>query len=152
MASPDARSAGTTDPFDLERFVRAQADAYDDALAELRAGRKESHWIWFIFPQMLGLGRSPTSRFYAISGLAEAQAYLAHPILGPRLLACVDAVLATAPGVAAEDIFGELDARKVQSSMTLFARAAPDGERFPAMLERFHGGEPDAATDDALRG
>lgn len=142
----------TDDPFGLERFARAQDEVYAGVLDELRVGRKSGHWIWFIFPQLLGLGRSPTSRFYAIGGLAEAQGYLAHPILGPRLLACVDAVLATAPGVAAEDIFGELDARKVQSSMTLFARAAPDEERFGSMLERFYGGEPDASTDATLEG
>lgn len=142
----------TVDAFDLERFVRAQDDVYAGALAELRSGHKTGHWIWFIFPQLLGLGRSPTSRFYAISSPGEARAYLAHPVLGPRLLACVDAVLAVRAGVAAEDIFGELDARKVQSSMTLFGRAAPDEPRYAAMLERFYDGAPDAATDATFRG
>lgn len=136
----------TTDPFDLERFVRAHDDVYADVLTQLRAGRKDGHWIWFIFPQLLGLGRSPTSRLYAIGGLAEAQAYLAHPTLGRRLRECVDTVLAAAPHRSAVEIFGELDARKVQSSMTLFGRAAPDEQRFAAMLERFYDGEPDAAT------
>lgn len=142
----------TDDRFDLERFVRAQDDVYAGVLAELRAGRKTGHWIWFIFPQMAGLGRSPTSRFYAITSLEEARAYLAHPVLGPRLLACVDEVLASPAGVSAVDIFGELDARKVQSSMTLFWRANPGEPRFAAMLERFYDGEPDAATDASLRG
>lgn len=142
----------TDDPFDLERFTRAQAEAFDDALAELRAGRKTGHWIWFVFPQLLGLGRSPTSRFYAIGGIEEARAYLAHPILGPRLVACVDTLLAAPAGVTAVDILGDLDARKVQSSMTLFARAAPGDARFSAMLERFYGGAPDALTDETLAG
>ena len=141
----------TADPFDLERFVRAQADAYDGALGELRRGRKVGHWIWFIFPQLLGLGRSPKSRFYAIASLKEARAYLAHPVLGPRLLACVDAILAMPAGVGAEDIFGDLDARKVHSSMTLFGRAAPDEPRLAAMLQRFYGGAPDAVTETTLR-
>lgn len=134
------------DPFDLERFVRAQDDVYAGVLDELRVGRKAGHWIWFIFPQLLGLGRSPTSHFYAITSLEEARAYLAHPVLGPRLLACVGAVLAARESVSAEDIFGELDARKVQSSMTLFRRASPDEPRFDAMLHRFYDGVPDAAT------
>lgn len=142
----------TDDPFDLDRFVRAQDGVYPGALAELRAGRKDGHWIWFILPQLLGLGRSPNSRLYAISGIEEARAYVAHPILGPRLRECVDTVLATTAGVSAEDIFGEIDARKVQSSMTLFARAAPGEPRFVAMLERFYGGEPDAGTDVTLAG
>ncbi|MGK2852277.1 MAG: DUF1810 domain-containing protein [Candidatus Limnocylindrales bacterium] len=141
----------TDDPFALERFARAQDEVYAGVLDELRAGRKSGHWIWFIFPQLLGLGRSPTSRFYAIVSLEEARAYLAHPVLGPRLLACVDAVLALPAAVGAVDIFGELDARKVQSSMTLFWRAAPDEPRFLAMLERFYDGA-DAATDATLRG
>ncbi|MEX1172349.1 MAG: DUF1810 domain-containing protein [Chloroflexota bacterium] len=142
----------TADAFDLERFVRAQEDVYAGVLSELRAGCKTGHWIWFIFPQLLGLGRSQTSRFYAITSLEEASAYLAHPVLGPRLLECADVILAVRAGVAAEDIFGDLDARKVQSSMTLFGRAAPDEPRFAAMLERFYDGTPDAATDAALWG
>lgn len=142
----------TSAPYDLERFVRAQDDVYAEVLAELRACRKTGHWIWFIFPQLVGLGRSPTSRFYAIASLQEAGAYLAHPVLGPRLLACVDSILTAAAGVSAVDIFGELDARKVQSSMTLFARAAPEEPRFGATLQRFYDGEPDAATDASLQG
>lgn len=140
------------DPFDLERFVRAQDEVFTGVLDELRAGRKSGHWIWFIFPQLLGLSRSPTSRFYAIGGLEEARAYLAHPVLGPRLRECVDAVIATTVGVSADDIFGELDARKVQSSMTLFARAAAAEPRFASVLERFYDGESDALTDATLGG
>lgn len=140
----------TDDPFGLERFARAQDEVYAGVLDELRVGRKSGHWIWFIFPQLLGLGRSPTSRFFAISGMEEARAYLAHPVLGPRLLACVDLILAVPAGVSAEDIFGELDARKVQSSMTLYARAAPEESRFTAMLQRFYDGEPGAATEATL--
>lgn len=142
----------TDDPFDLGRFVRAQDEVYAGVLDELRTGRKSGHWIWFIFPQLLGLGRSPTSRFYAISAIEEARAYLAHPVLGPRLLECVDVVLALPAGIGAVDIFGELDARKVQSSMTLFARAAPEEQRFAATLQRFYDGEPDVATDVTLAG
>lgn len=140
----------TGDPFDLERFVTAQAGVHDGVLAELRAGRKTGHWIWFVFPQLAGLGRSQTSRFYAIASLEEAGAYLAHPVLGPRLLACVDAVLGLPAAVGAVDIFGELDARKVHSSMTLFGRAAPDEPRFSAMLRRCYGGVTDEATDALL--
>jgi uncharacterized protein (DUF1810 family) len=133
-------------PFDLERFVTAQEGVYDGALRELRAGRKSGHWIWFIFPQLVGLGRSETSRFYGIESLAEARAYLDHPVLGPRLRECVGAVLATS-SVTAEQIFGSLDAMKVRSSMTLFHRAGPDEPLFAETLERFYGGTADEATD-----
>jgi uncharacterized protein (DUF1810 family) len=136
-------------PFDLERFVAAQQGVYDGALRELRAGRKTGHWIWFIFPQMAWLGRSEMSRFYGIESLAEARAYLDHPILGPRLRECAGAVLATS-GTTAEGIFGSLDAMKVRSSMTLFQRAAPDELLFAEMLERFYGGVADEATDALL--
>lgn len=129
---------------DLSRFVAAQADSYDTALAELRAGRKRSHWIWWIFPQIAGLSRSDTARRYAISSAAEARAYLAHPMLGPRLLACTQAV-ATATGDA-EEIMGSIDALKLRSSMTLFAAAADDPEPYRAVLDRFFAGRPDAAT------
>ena len=140
----------TPDPFDLERFVTAQQGVYERVLNELRAGRKSGHWIWFIFPQLAGLGRSETSRFYAIASVEETRTYLTHPVLGPRLLACVDAVQATPSGASATDIFGSLDALKVQSSMTLFHRAAPDEPRFREILERFYRGLPDAATDALL--
>jgi uncharacterized protein (DUF1810 family) len=133
-------------PFDLERFVTAQDGVYEGVLRELRQGRKTGHWIWFIFPQVVGLGRSELSRFYGIESLAEARAYLDHPVLGPRLRECVGAVLATS-GLTAEQIFGSLDAMKVRSSMTLFHRAAPDEPLFAGVLERFYGGVTDKATD-----
>jgi uncharacterized protein (DUF1810 family) len=136
--------------FDLERFVAAQEGVYDGALSELRAGRKSGHWIWFIFPQIVGLGRSELSRFYGIESIEEARAYLDHPVLGPRLLECVGAVLATS-GTAADGIFGSLDAMKVRSSVTLFHRAASDEPLFIEMLERFYAGLADEATDALLR-
>ena len=133
--------------FDLERFVVAQDDGgtYLRALGELRAGRKTSHWMWFVFPQIEGLGRSPTARAYAISSLDEARAYLEHPALGPRLRECADALL----DLASDDpvaVMGPIDAVKLRSSMTLFARADPDEDRFPAVLGKFYGGEQDEAT------
>lgn len=136
--------------FDLERFVAAQEDVYQGALRELRWGRKTGHWIWFIFPQLVGLGRSETSRFYGIASVEEARAYLAHPVLGPRLRESVSAVLATS-GARAGQIFGSLDAMKVRSSLTLFHRAAPDEPLFRQMLERFYSGVTDDATDALLR-
>jgi uncharacterized protein (DUF1810 family) len=136
--------------FDLERFVAAQEGVYHGALRELRSGRKTGHWIWFIFPQLVGLGRSETSRFYGIASVEEARAYLAHPILGPRLLESVSAVLATS-GASADLIFGSLDAMKVRSSLTLFHRAAPDEPLSRQMLERFYDGVTDDATDALLR-
>jgi uncharacterized protein (DUF1810 family) len=136
-------------PFDLERFVTAQQVVYEGALGELRQGRKTGHWIWFVFPQLAGLGRSEMSRFYGIESLAEARAYLEHPVLGARLRECAGAVLATS-GRTADDIFGSLDAMKVRSSMTLFHRAAPDEPLFSEMLERFYGGVADEATDALL--
>jgi uncharacterized protein (DUF1810 family) len=134
---------------ELDRFVDAQAGIHEQALAELRAGRKQSHWMWFVFPQLRGLGRSETSRFFGIAGLDEARAYLAHPVLGARLRAAFEAVLA-APG-SAEAILGPIDAVKLRSSATLFLRAAPDEPLFGAVLDRFFDGQPDAATDDLLR-
>jgi uncharacterized protein (DUF1810 family) len=136
-------------PFDLERFVAAQEGVYQGALRELRQGRKTGHWIWFIFPQLVGLGRSEMSRVYGIESLAEARAYLEHPVLGPRLRECASSVLATR-GATADEIFGPLDATKVRSSMTLFHRAAPDEPMFRDMLDRFYGGVPDEATDALL--
>lgn len=133
------------DPFNLQRFLAAQAASYDRALSELRAGRKTSHWMWYVFPQLRGLGFSETSLFYGVSGLDEAAAFLAHPILGPRLRACVEAVLAT-EGRTAEAIFGHVDGKKFKSSMTLFARVAPDAGIFARALEKFFSGETDART------
>jgi uncharacterized protein (DUF1810 family) len=131
--------------FDLERFVTAQAEVYSRALAELRRGRKESHWMWFVFPQIAGLGTSPTARHYAIRSAAEARAYLAHPLLGPRLMECTDIVLEHR-GPSAEAIFGTIDAMKLRSSMTLFEAVAPEPDRFAKVLEMFHKGERDALT------
>jgi uncharacterized protein (DUF1810 family) len=129
----------------LERFVQAQEDVYPRALAELKAGRKESHWMWFVFPQIAGLGHSTTAQHYAIASPDEAGAYLAHAVLGPRLRACTQAVLDVA-GRSAHDIFGSPDDLKFRSSMTLFARAAPDETLFRAALEKYFGGEEDGAT------
>ncbi len=139
------------DPYDLERFVAAQdaGGTYDRAAAELRAGRKVSHWMWFVFPQIVGLGYSMASRTYAISCLEEARAYLAHPVLGPRLTECA-AILTRVPGRTAEQIFGEVDAMKLCSSMTLFMRAAPDQPVFRHVLDRYFGGVPDPATEQRI--
>ncbi len=139
------------DRFDLERFVAAQdqGGTYEAALAELRAGRKRSHWMWFVFPQIAGLGQSPISRRYAISSLGEAEAYLVHPILGPRLIECAR-VVNEAAAPSAEDIFGGIDAMKLRSSMTLFARAGPDNPVFEQVLETYFDGIPDEATDRLL--
>jgi uncharacterized protein (DUF1810 family) len=136
-------------PLDPERFLAAQRGTYDDALTELRGGRKTGHWIWFVFPQVAGLGRSTTSAHYAIGSLEEARAYLAHPVLGARLRECAGAVLSV-PRRSAEQILGELDAMKLRSSMTLFARADPTEPVFAAVLERFFGGVPDPRTDELL--
>ena len=139
------------DPYGLQRFVAAQDEAgtYDGALQELRAGRKRRHWMWFVFPQIAGLGQSSTSRRYAISSLDEARAYIEHPVLGPRLQECARA-LAERTGSSARDIFGGIDSIKLRSSMTLFHRADPDNPLFSEVLDRYFGGEPDAATDRLL--
>ena len=139
------------DPFHLDRFVGAQAGTYDLALAELRNGRKDGHWIWFIFPQVAGLGMSSMSQRYALAGLDEARAYLAHPLLGPRLRACFDALLAL-EGRTADAILGAVDAVKVRSSATLFARADPVDPRFQAVLDRYYAGLADPRTDELLGG
>jgi uncharacterized protein (DUF1810 family) len=139
------------DPHRLQRFVDAQEDGgtYQAALRELRDGRKRSHWMWFIFPQIAGLGQSPTSRRYAISSLDEARAYIEHPVLGPRLQECARA-LVERRGATARDIFGGIDAMKLRSSITLFHRADPDNPLFRDVLDRYFGGEPDEATDRLL--
>ncbi|WIM99233.1 DUF1810 domain-containing protein [Actinoplanes oblitus] len=124
---------------DLERFVRAQDGVYERALAELAAGSKRSHWMWFVFPQLAGLGSSPTARVYAIRDLAEARAYLAHPVLGPRLTECAATLLAVR-GRTASQIFGYPDDLKLRSSMTLFAEAASDPAVFREVLERYYDG------------
>ena len=139
------------DPHRLQRFVDAQDDdgTYESVLRELRDGRKRSHWMWFIFPQIAGLGQSPTSRRYAISSLEEARAYVEHPVLGPRLEECTRALLQRT-GASARDIFGGIDALKLRSSMTLFHRADPDNALYSEVLDRYFGGEPDSATDRLL--
>ena len=139
------------DPYDLERFVAAQdaGGTYDRAVAELRAGRKSSHWMWFIFPQVAGLGQSLTSRMYSISSLAEARAYLSHRVLGPRLAECAR-ILADTQGRSAEQIFGSLDAQKLRSSMTLFTRAEPEEPLFGQVLSQYFDGVADSATDRLL--
>ena len=138
-----------SDPFDLQRFVDAQRDSYATALAELRAGAKRSHWMWFVFPQIAGLGRSATAQHFAISGPAEARAYLAHPVLGPRLRECARALveLGAADPVV---VLGSVDAQKLRSSMTLFAHADPDEPAFRAVLDRYFGGREDDATTSRL--
>jgi uncharacterized protein (DUF1810 family) len=140
-------SAG--DPFDLHRFVDAQARVYADVLDELRAGRKRSHWIWFIFPQIGGLGSSPTAARYAISSLDEARAYLRHDVLGPRLHDCTRLVNAV-QGRSIGEIFGSPDDMKVRSSMTLFARATPDNGDFVELLARYYDGAEDPLTLELL--
>jgi uncharacterized protein (DUF1810 family) len=136
---------------DLGRFIAAQdADGtYDRALAELRAGRKASHWMWFVFPQIAGLGHSPMSRRYEISSLGEARDYLAHPALGARLLEAARALLEV-EGRTAIEVMGDVDALKLRSSMTLFARAAPEEPTFSAVLDRYFDGVPDPETERRL--
>ncbi|HEX5239274.1 MAG TPA: DUF1810 domain-containing protein [Sphingomicrobium sp.] len=138
-------TAGMNDPYNLQRFVDAQDGIFEQALAELRRGRKESHWMWFIFPQLAGLGRSSTARYYALASIDEAGAYLAHPLLGPRLRECAEAILPWSEHVAAEDLLGPIDALKLKSSLTLFDRVEPD-RLFRAGLERFFAGERDERT------
>jgi uncharacterized protein (DUF1810 family) len=137
------------DGFDLGRFAAAQEGTYAGILEELRAGRKGGHWIWFIFPQIAGLGSSWVSRQYSIESLEEARAYLADPVLGTRLRECASVVLATNDR-SADEIFGSLDAMKVRSCMTLFHRAAPDEPLFQQVLDRFYDGLPDGLTDARL--
>ena len=137
--------------FDLERFVAAQDGVYAAALGELRCGRKTSHWMWFVFPQITGLGHSATARYYAIADIVEACAYLAHPLLGPRLTECTAALLGHR-GLSAEAILGPVDAMKLRSSMTLFAAAAEDPTPFAAVLDALFTGARDAGTLDRLGG
>jgi uncharacterized protein (DUF1810 family) len=139
------------DRFDLDRFVKAQAGAYDVALTELRAGRKRSHWMWFVFPQLAGLGTSSTAQTYAIPSLAEARAYLAHPVLGPRLVTCVQAVNAVRER-SAGDIFGYPDELKFRSSLTLFLLAAASEAKAPFQraLDKYFDGQGDQATVQKL--
>ena len=135
------------DLFRLQRFVDAQDDAgtYASAVRELRTGYKRGHWMWFVFPQIAGLGRSPTAQLYAISGPAEAAAYLAHPVLGPRLLECAH-VLTELAATDAVEVLGDIDAQKLQSSMTLFAEVAPEQRVFRDVLDHYFAGESDPGT------
>lgn len=139
-----------SDPYDLGRFVTAQAPVIDRVVDELRSGRKRSHWMWFVFPQIEGLGHSAVARHYAIGSLAEARAYLEHPVLGPRLIEATE-IVNKLDAESALAVFGPPDDVKFRSSMTLFAEAATDGAPFRKALERYFGSEPDPATLDRLR-
>ena len=143
-----ANASGSTDrddPYDLARFTRAQDQVYADVLAELRGGQKLTHWMWFIFPQIAGLGNSLTTKYYAIKSIDEARHYLSHPVLGPRLLACAETVLAIR-GRSASEIFGYPDDLKLRSSMTLFACVAGSDSVFDHVLDRYFHSERDART------
>ncbi len=144
MSCP-SEPAGAERPYDLERFVLAQRTNYDDALRELRAGDKRTHWSWYVFPQLRGLGSSAMAARYAIASLAEASAYLAHPVLGPRLRECV-AAMNMHHSLTAEQVLGTVDAMKFRSCLTLFAQAAGPDSVFHAALDRFFEGAPDART------
>ncbi len=137
------------DPHHLGRFLEAQYGTIDTALAELRAGRKRSHWMWFVFPQIAGLGRSAMAQRYALASFDEARAYAAHPVLGPRLRACCEALLAV-PGRSAHAILGSPDDLKLHSCLTLFAQAVPEEPLFAEALARFYGGRLDTATLERL--
>ena len=141
------------DPYDLARFVAAQdaGGTFDRAAGELRAGRKTSHWMWFVFPQIAGLGQSAMSRKFALSSVDEARAYLRHAVLGPRLLLAAGLVASAEPGTA-EEIFGPVDALKLHSSMTLFSQADPEEPVFAEVLARYFGGRPDPTSDGLTRG
>jgi uncharacterized protein (DUF1810 family) len=149
VLSPRHSGAAMADPFNLQRFVEAQAQAYEAALSELRAGSKRTHWMWFVFPQIAGLGLSPTAQFYAIRSLDEARAYLAHPVLGPRLRDCTTAVLSVC-GRTAHEIFGSPDDLKFRSSMTLFREAAPGEPLFGQALADYFEARPDPRTLEIL--
>jgi uncharacterized protein (DUF1810 family) len=141
------------DSFSLQRFIDAQdsGSTYAAAVAELGRGRKQTHWMWFVFPQLSGLGHSPTAQHYAISGLDEARAYLAHPVLGPRLREA-SGIVGRLPGRDPVAVLGPIDAMKLRSSMTLFALADPDEQVFRVVLDRYFGGEPDPTTVELCKG
>lgn len=145
----DTGASTTADPFKLSRFVEAQRDSYEQALHEICGGRKQSHWMWYIFPQLAGLGRSSTARFYGIINIDEARAYLAHPVLGPRLLVCAEAALKVQRR-SAHQIFGSPDDLKLKSSATLFALASEPGSVFERVLHRFFDGQQDTLTQTRL--
>lgn len=137
--------ADASDPYDLNRFVEAQEGDYARAVVEVRGGRKKTHWMWYVFPQYDGLGFSPTSKLYAIKSRAEAEAYLAHPVLGPRLVECAEAALAV-EGRTAFEVFGSPDDMKLRSCATLFAAVSPPGSAFERLLEKYFGGRRDEKT------
>ncbi len=139
----DSRSMG--DPYDLNRFLKAQEDDYEQALREIQSGRKLTHWMWYIFPQFDGLAFSSTSKYYSIKSLEEAREYLAHPVLGPRLQACAEAALGV-EGQSARDIFGSPDDLKLRSCATLFECVSPPGSVFHRLLEKYYRGERDSKT------
>lgn len=145
-----ARSTDSRDPHDLARFVEAQEHNYTAALSEIRNGRKQSHWMWYVFPQFDGLGTSSTSRRFSIKSVDEAKAYLAHPVLGPRLLECADALLQIT-GRSATDIFGPPDDIKLRSSATLFAAVSSPGSAFHRILDKHFQGHPDDLTLSLMR-
>lgn len=138
-----------TDPYDLSRFVRAQDDVYQQALSEIRSGRKRTHWMWYIFPQLDGLASSATAKRFSISGVEEARAYLEHPVLGPRLHECAEAVVAI-EGRSAAEIFGSPDDLKLRSSATLFAAVLPPGSVFDRVIAKLYHGVSDRRTSDLL--
>ena len=140
-----SESAGASDPHNLNRFVQAQVDDYEQALSEIRNGRKQSHWIWYIFPQFDGLWSSSNSKRYSIKSIAEAKAYLAHPVLGPRLRECIEAVLGV-EGRSAFEIFGSPDDKKLRSCATLFAFVSPEGSVFERLIGKYYRGERGGKT------
>lgn len=142
---PNAPESKTADPYDLGRFLRAQEADFARALSEIKSGRKQTHWMWYIFPQFAGLGFSSTSQHYSIKSIEEAKAYLDHPVLGPRLLECAEAALAV-QGRSAPEIFGSPDDMKLRSCATLFACVSPPGSVFERLLERYYGGQRDDKT------
>jgi uncharacterized protein (DUF1810 family) len=144
MIFADGGGEMALDRFDLNRFVEAQAQVYEAALSEIRQGAKRSHWMWFIFPQVAGLGSSPSARHYAIASLEEARAYLDHPVLGERYRQCIEA-LQDLPPISAKAVFGTIDAMKLRSSLTLFAEASKSA-LFDAAIDRWCGGEKDVET------
>jgi uncharacterized protein (DUF1810 family) len=147
MSHPDSHPE--VDPYDLSRFVQAQERDYEQVLSEIRSGRKRSHWMWYVFPQIDGLGFSSLSKRYSIKSLAEARAYLAHPVLGPRLLECAEAVVSI-EGRSATDIFGSPDDQKLRSCATLFVCVSPSGSVFNRLLEKYYRGLRDAKTIQLL--
>jgi len=149
MAELNVLSGDPNDPYNLDRFVQAQKADYNQALSEIKKGRKRSHWMWYVFPQFKGLGRSQTSQHYAIKSVAEAKAYLSHPVLGPRLTECAEALLQV-EGRSTSEIFGSPDDSKLKSCATLFAQVSPAGSVFERVLGKYFQGKPDRTTLDLL--